>query len=427
MLGIADYINYAQNAGFTGNDLRNMVAIAWAESKGNPNAYNPAYGATGITQITPPTWQDFGQRFGYNNIYDPQQNFNAAYNIFSGKPYGGGFGKWEPYTVASSHPNHFSRYLPMVDAELAKRGGSQPQPLGMDAGQVYQQGRSPGGGQPPAPQAGRVPGVAQPFNPPTGSINDWNFDQATGRWYEKQHGGKNWDDVPFYHLENGQWQPYRKSGQQSTTRNKLMFTGDTSALKGQTSVQTDRFGQAGQQSSLSQAQSNQIMDSVYGQRPSLDDFYGPPSLDSFYTPTPKPQGQRQPFYQSGMEGAERALGPGGMTWAQEEASRKNNTYGKMPKPSGLFGNMAGFNRPVDLNQFGQGAPYMASLAARGQTIQQQPHFQPPMNMLPNGFMGFGPGRPQLPTTPMGNGMFSTPQGNYTANGLRLSQMQSGLY
>lgn len=397
MAGMADYINYAQNAGFSGDALRTMAAIAWAESKGNTNAYNPKYGATGINQITPATWQDFGQRFGYNNIYDPQQNFNAAYNIYSGNPYGGGFGKWEPYTVPESHPNHYGRYLPMVDAELARRGGNQPQ---AQAKPIQ---------QPQVSNAVRVPGIDKPFTPPRGTAADWTFDQASGRMYNRADQGKNWNDIEFYHIANGDWARYQNPGQ-SQTRGKLLFGDPSESQRNQ--LNSSPMSGVDRQSRMSQSQSNSLLDRIYGP-PDLDSFYTPTQkpqgmsqaesyslLDSIYAgSTPKPQSQRQPFYQGGMEGAERALGPGGMTWAQEAAQRQNNTFGRMPpQASGLFGG-------------GMRMPQM-----------------PPPNMLPNGLMGFGPGRPQLPVTPIGNtGMVNYQGAGYTPNGLRLSQMQSGLF
>jgi len=58
-LGAADILNYASAAGFAGGDLATAVAIALAESSGNPNAYNPEPSKNtphAPPQSTPPDW-----------------------------------------------------------------------------------------------------------------------------------------------------------------------------------------------------------------------------------------------------------------------------------------------------------------------------------------------------------------------------------
>lgn len=90
---------YAQNAGFSGVDLVTAVAIAFAESGGDPNAYNPetaagapqGQGSYGLWQIYLAAHPEFqGQ-----NLYDPQTNANAAYSIYSAA--GSSFSPWSTF------------------------------------------------------------------------------------------------------------------------------------------------------------------------------------------------------------------------------------------------------------------------------------------------------------------------------------------
>jgi hypothetical protein len=92
---------YAQTAGFDGDDLNIAVAIAMAESSGNPNVYNPETGAKGGTpagQGSYGLWQIYLKEhpeFAADNLYDPQTNANDAYEIYSKA---GGFSPWTTYT-----------------------------------------------------------------------------------------------------------------------------------------------------------------------------------------------------------------------------------------------------------------------------------------------------------------------------------------
>ena len=91
---------YAQTAGFDGEDLTTAVAIALAESSGNPNVYNPETSAPGGTpagQGSYGLWQIYLKEhpeFAADNLYDPQTNANDAYEIY-GKA--GGFSPWASY------------------------------------------------------------------------------------------------------------------------------------------------------------------------------------------------------------------------------------------------------------------------------------------------------------------------------------------
>lgn len=91
--------NYAQNAGFAGNDLITAIAIALAESSGNPNAYNPETAAgTPVGKGSYGLWQIYlnaHPEFSGQNLYDPQTNANAAYSIYSGA--GESFSAWSTF------------------------------------------------------------------------------------------------------------------------------------------------------------------------------------------------------------------------------------------------------------------------------------------------------------------------------------------
>lgn len=94
-------VTLAQNAGFAGADLPVAVAIALAESGGNPNDYNPETAASGGTpqgQGSYGLWQIYLKKhpeFAGVNLYDPQTNANAAYLIYSKA--GNSFQPWSTY------------------------------------------------------------------------------------------------------------------------------------------------------------------------------------------------------------------------------------------------------------------------------------------------------------------------------------------
>jgi Lysozyme like domain len=97
-LTAAQIAQYASDAGFSGDDLVTAVAIALAESAGNPNAQgdmgNPIAGqfnAFGLWQI------NIGKnpQFANDNLTDPTVNASDAYTIYS--EWGSGFGAWSTY------------------------------------------------------------------------------------------------------------------------------------------------------------------------------------------------------------------------------------------------------------------------------------------------------------------------------------------
>ena len=85
VFNLTGIVQYASNAGFTGADLVTAIAIAYAESAGNPNAQGDfgdpipgQYNAFGLWQIN--TGENPG--FAGENLFDPQTNANAAYSLY---------------------------------------------------------------------------------------------------------------------------------------------------------------------------------------------------------------------------------------------------------------------------------------------------------------------------------------------------------
>jgi hypothetical protein len=96
---------FAKGAGFSGKGLTIAIAVALAESGGNPNATGPV-GEKGLWQVYPrahPDWDRGG------NLYDPAYNARAAYSI-SGQGI-----NWHPWTTY----NIGSYLLFMPTAEVA--------------------------------------------------------------------------------------------------------------------------------------------------------------------------------------------------------------------------------------------------------------------------------------------------------------------
>jgi hypothetical protein len=98
-LSPSDIAAVAQSAGFSGSDLITAVAVALAESGGNPNAYNAetaagapqGLGSYGLWQI----YLNAHPEFAGDNLYDPAANANAAYSIYSAS--GGSFRAWSTF------------------------------------------------------------------------------------------------------------------------------------------------------------------------------------------------------------------------------------------------------------------------------------------------------------------------------------------
>ena len=101
---------YAAAAGFPGADLATAVAIALAESSGNPAAIGDAGNSIGLWQINLPAHPEYAGA----NLADPQTNANAAFVIYSAA--GGRFQPWSTFNSGA-----YTKYLPVVpgtDASL---------------------------------------------------------------------------------------------------------------------------------------------------------------------------------------------------------------------------------------------------------------------------------------------------------------------
>jgi Lysozyme like domain len=146
---------YAEAAGFFGSDLTVAVAIALAESSGNPAAYNPetaantpaGQGSYGLWQIYLKVHPEF---YGVN-LYDPATNAAAAYHVYS---QAGGFSPWSTFT-SGAYQNYLksvpltldaSTGLPVDDTTAAEAPPPAPAP-------------PPG---PPIDESGGLPGMAVP-------------------------------------------------------------------------------------------------------------------------------------------------------------------------------------------------------------------------------------------------------------------------
>lgn len=107
---------YAYNAGFRGDALKVAVAVAVAESGGNPMAYNPETAAgTKSGSGSRGLWQIYGSahpQYNNNAVYDPQINASAAYSVY--KAAGETFRPWSTYTNGSAQQIAKSLNLPSV-------------------------------------------------------------------------------------------------------------------------------------------------------------------------------------------------------------------------------------------------------------------------------------------------------------------------
>lgn len=94
-LSAAQIAQYASNAGFSGDDLVTAVAIALAESSGNPGAVGDNGTSIGLWQIH----YTVHPEFDVNQLKDPQYNAQAAYSLYSRRH---GFNDWSTYTVENA-------------------------------------------------------------------------------------------------------------------------------------------------------------------------------------------------------------------------------------------------------------------------------------------------------------------------------------
>lgn len=128
-MNAAQILPLAAAAGFTGADLATAVAIALAESSGNPQAYNPepaagtptGMGSYGLWQIYLAAHPEFTGL----NLYDPQTNAQAAFDVYSHH----GFSQWTTYRNG--------RYQQYLAAVLAAQPQPAPLPANAGAGAIW--------------------------------------------------------------------------------------------------------------------------------------------------------------------------------------------------------------------------------------------------------------------------------------------------
>lgn len=108
---------YAANAGFADEDLKTAIAVALAESGGDPEAYNPekqagtpdGLGSVGLWQI----YQYRHPEFQGEDLTDPQTNANAAFSIYDAA--GRSFRPWSTYK-SQAYLTHFAEAQAAVNA-----------------------------------------------------------------------------------------------------------------------------------------------------------------------------------------------------------------------------------------------------------------------------------------------------------------------
>lgn len=115
----------AYNAGFRGSALRMAVAVALAESGGNPNAYNPESAAgTARGSGSRGLWQIYGTAHPWANsdiAFNPVFNAQAAYRVY--KEAGNSFHPWSTFNNGSAHQISQSLRLDMPTGQIDLVGG----------------------------------------------------------------------------------------------------------------------------------------------------------------------------------------------------------------------------------------------------------------------------------------------------------------
>lgn len=120
---MASIAQHAANAGFTGADLITAVAVAYAESGGDPSRYNPetaagtptGMGSYGLWQI----YRKAHPEFAGWDLYDPAVNARAAYAVW--KQAGRSFRPWSTFQHGSQ-----LKYIERAQAEARSVGAGLP-------------------------------------------------------------------------------------------------------------------------------------------------------------------------------------------------------------------------------------------------------------------------------------------------------------
>lgn len=130
----------AKSAGFSGSNLAKAVAVALAESSGNPNAHNavPPDNSYGLWQINmlgsmgPARRKQFGLSSN-NDLFNPNTNAKAAYAIAGG---GKNFTPWSTYT-SGAYLRYMSRANKAAgnpDSASGSSNGTGVQQVGLISG-----------------------------------------------------------------------------------------------------------------------------------------------------------------------------------------------------------------------------------------------------------------------------------------------------
>jgi len=101
----------AANAGFEGEDQVTAVAIALAESGGDPNIEGDSGTSYGLWQIHWTVHPEFDPA----QLKDPQYNANAAFQLYSNR---GNFNDWSTYGDLPGHNNAYLSYMGAADAAV---------------------------------------------------------------------------------------------------------------------------------------------------------------------------------------------------------------------------------------------------------------------------------------------------------------------
>lgn len=113
-LSVMQIWQLAAAAGFSGDDLETAVAIALAESKGDPNAHGDTTlgtktGSFGLWQIYSDAHPEYGPDF--TQLFDPQTNANAAYAIY--EKAGRSFHPWSTFNNGA-----YAQFVPTVQSTM---------------------------------------------------------------------------------------------------------------------------------------------------------------------------------------------------------------------------------------------------------------------------------------------------------------------
>lgn len=122
-LSTAQLTVVAAKAGWTGSDLAVAIAVALAESGGNPNARNAgsSWDSRGLWQIN--IAKNAHPEYASQNMYDPQANANAAHAIWAKD----GWGPWQAHNNGK-----YLLYMPLATAAAGSIGvGASAEPAVM--------------------------------------------------------------------------------------------------------------------------------------------------------------------------------------------------------------------------------------------------------------------------------------------------------